>query len=128
MPNRENGFLRYEFTVGIAYENNPTEAVKIVLETINKVYGVLTGERGPSVTVDELSTNSININVNFWIDTFQSTRRSVHHSIRSKLLDDVVKALIAEGFSMPASIVEIKNYEPYGDLRLDVKQDKIVDK
>lgn len=119
-----DGFLRYEFTVGIAYENNPTEAVKIVLETINKVDGVLTGERGPSVTVYELSTNSININVKFWIDTFQSTRRSVHHSIRSKLLDDVVKALIAEGFSMPASIVEIKNYEPYGDLKLDVELEK----
>ena len=119
-----DGFLRYEFTVGIAYENNPTEAVKIVLETINKVDGVLTGERGPSVTVYELSTNSIIINVKFWIDTFQSTRRSVHHSIRSKLLDDVVKALIAEGFSMPASIVEIKNYEPYGDLKLDVELEK----
>jgi small-conductance mechanosensitive channel len=40
-----DGFLRYEFTFGIAYENNPTEAIKIILETVNKVEGILKGDK-----------------------------------------------------------------------------------
>ncbi|TPV35382.1 mechanosensitive ion channel [Paucihalobacter ruber] len=117
-----DGYLRYEFTVGIAYENNPTEALKIIIDSVNNVEGVLKDDKKPFITINELATNSININVKFWIDTFKSTRRTVHNNIRSQVMNDVVKALIAGGFSLPASIVEIKNYEPYGDLKLNVEQ------
>lgn len=113
-----DGFLRYEFTVGIAYENNPTEAIKLILDTINNVEGVLKGDKKPNISISELATNTLNINVKFWIDTFKSTRRSVHNSIRSQVINDVVEALIAGGFSLPASIVELKNYDPSGDLHL----------
>lgn len=106
-----DGFLRYEFTIGIAYENNPTEAIKIILKTMQQEEGVLQGDRSPAITINELATNSININVVFWIDTFQSTRRSIHNSIRSKVMNDVVAALLERGFSLPANIVEIKNYD-----------------
>lgn len=119
-----DGYLRYEFTVGIAYENNPTDAIKIILETIKNVEGVLQGDRAPAITVNELATNSININVKFWIDTFKSTKRSVHNSIRSKVMNNIIEALIAKGFSLPASIVELKNYEPYGKLKLNVEQNE----
>lgn len=117
-----DGYLRYEFTVGIAYENNPTEAIKIIIEKVSKVEGVLQGDKKPTIAIDELATNSININVKFWIDTFKSTKRSVHNNIRSQVMNDVVEALIAGGFSLPASIVELKNYEPYGNLNLNIEQ------
>jgi small-conductance mechanosensitive channel len=120
-----DGYLRYEFNIGIAYENNPTEAIKIVLETIKKVEGVLNGDKEPSITLNVLETNSISINVKFWINTFKSTKRNVHKSIRSQVMNDVVEALITNGFSLPASIVELKNYEPYGNLKLTVEQEKI---
>lgn len=106
-----DGFLRYDFIVGIAYENNPTEAIKLILETINKVEGVLKGDKMPAITISEFSTNAININIMFWIDTFKSTKRSVHNNIRSQVMNDVVAALIANGFNLPANIVELKNYE-----------------
>lgn len=106
-----DGFLRYEFTVGIAYENNPTEAIKLILQTVNNVEGVLQGDRMPAITIDNLATSTININVNFWVNTFQSTRRSIHHSIRSQVMNDVVEALLANGFTLPANIVELKNYD-----------------
>ncbi|MEQ8627118.1 hypothetical protein [Ekhidna sp.] len=114
--------LRYEFTVGISYEDNPTAAIKLILETVNKVDSVLKDDKKPAVTITELATNSVNINVKFWIDTFQSTKRSVHNSIRSRVMNDVVEVLTANGFSLPASIVELKNYEPYGNFKLDIEQ------
>jgi small conductance mechanosensitive channel len=92
-----DGFLRYEFMVGIAYENNPTEAIRLILETVNNVEGVLKGDKKPAIMINELATNTINIRVMFWVDTFKTTKRSVHHSIRSKVMNDVVVALIAKG-------------------------------
>ena len=120
-----DGYLRYEFNVGIAYENNPTKAIKIINETIQNIEGVLKDDKEPAITIDELSTNAININVKFWIDTFNSNKRSVHNSIRSRVMNNIVEALIANGFSLPASIVELKNYEPYGELKINVEQNRV---
>lgn len=116
-----DGFLRYEFMVGINYENNPTEAIRVILETVNQVEGILKGDKKPTIMINELAVNTINIRVMFWVDTFKTTRRSVHHGIRSKVMNDVVLALIANGFSLPASVVEIKNYVP--STPLPVKDD-----
>jgi len=106
-----DGFLRYEFMVGIAYEKNPTEAMKVILETVNKVAGVLQGDRKPAITITELTANTININVKFWVDTFKSTRRSDHHSIRSQVLSEVIAILISNDLIQPASVIELKNHE-----------------
>lgn len=118
-----DGFLRYGFVVGIAYEDNPTAAIKVILETVNNVDGVLKGDKKPSISIDELSTNTINININFWIDTFKSTRRSVHNTIRSQVMNDVIAVLIANGFSLPANILELKNYGSSDTLNLKLNSD-----
>ena len=65
----------------------------------------------PIIAINELSTNTININIKFWINTFESTSRSVHNNIRSQVMNDVLEALINNGFGLPANIVEIKNYD-----------------
>lgn len=121
-----DGFLRYEFIVGIAYENNPAAAIMVIFETVNNVESVLKGERKPVVVISELAANTINIRVMFWVDTFQTTRRSVHHSIRSQVMNDVVAALIANGFSLPTSVIELKNYDPAIPLRLKVETNESV--
>lgn len=116
-----DGFLRYEFILGIAYENKPTEAIKLILETVNNVEGILKGDRKPAITINELATNTININIQFWVDTFKSTKRSVHNNIRSQVMNDVLAALISNGFSLPANIVELKNYDLSNTMKLTIK-------
>lgn len=116
-----DGFLRSEFVVGIAYEDNPTEAIKLILETVNQVEGVLKGDKLPSITISELSTNTINIKIMFWINTFNSTKRTIHNNIRSHVINDVVAALIANDFSLPANVVELKNYEQTNPLQISTK-------
>lgn len=120
-----DGFLRYEFMVGIAYENNPTEAIRIIQDTVSKVEGVLDGDRKPTITISELAASTININIKFWIDTFISTRRSVHNSVRSQVMNDVVLVLAEKGFSLPAFIVEFKNYEPSGTIDLNLNEKSV---
>ncbi len=105
-----DGFLRYEFVIGIAYENNPTEAIKLIMETVKKMPDILNGEKSPVIMIDEFATNTINLKVRFWVDTFKTTRQSVHMSIRSEVMDKVITTMLAHGFSLPASVVELKNY------------------
>lgn len=107
-----DGFLRYEFVVGIGYENNPTEAIRLIFDTIQQEKEVLKGDKGPAITIEELATSTINLKIQFWVDTFKTTKRSVHHSIRSQVMNDVVSALLTHGISLPASILEIKNLDP----------------
>jgi len=106
-----DGFLRYEFIIGLDYGNDISLGIKTILETINKIDGVLKGDKKTAVVINEFATNTINVKVLFWIDTFQSTSRTFHHSIRSQVMNDVVVELTEKGFYLPANIVEIKNYK-----------------
>ncbi|MFD0931544.1 mechanosensitive ion channel family protein [Psychroflexus salinarum] len=117
-----DGFLRYEFIVGIAYENSPTRATEIIEKTLNQTEDVLKRDKNPTIAIDELATNTINLKIRFWVDTFKSKKRSVHQSVRSEVMNKVVAALTSEGFSLPASIVELKNYESSNSLK--IKLDK----
>lgn len=106
-----DGFLRYEFIVGLDYGDDISLGIKTILETTNKIDGVLKGDKKTTVVINELTTNTINVKVLFWIDTFQSTSRTFHHTIRSQVMNDVVVELAKKGFYLPANIVEIKNYK-----------------
>lgn len=115
-----DGFLRYEFIVGIAYENDSSKAINLIYEELSKIEGVLKGEKKPSVTITELATNTINIQVQFWVDTFKTTRSSEHRTIRSQVMNDVIAVLVTNNFSMPASIIEVKNYESNDPLKVNI--------
>jgi small-conductance mechanosensitive channel len=106
-----DGYLRYEFIVGLDYGDDISLGIKTILDTVNKIDGVLKGDKKVAVVINELTTNTINIKVLFWIDTFQSTSRTFHHSIRSHVMNNVVVELTKKGFYLPANIVEIKNYK-----------------
>ena len=106
-----DGFLRYEFIVGFDYGDDISLGIKTILETINKIDSVLKGDKKTAVVIDELTTSTINVRVLFWIDTFQSTSRTFHYTIRSQVMNDVVVELTRNGFYLPANIIEIKNYK-----------------
>lgn len=116
-----DGFLRYEFDLGIAYEEKPTDAIKLIFNTLNNNSDVLQGEKSPSVTIDSFGVNTIDIKVRFWVDTFKTTKSSVHYTIRSQVMDEVLVALLKEGFAMPASIMELKNYDSSQPLSHTIK-------
>jgi small-conductance mechanosensitive channel len=119
-----DGFLRYEFVVGIAYENNPTKASELIDDALKKIEGVLKGDKKPVITIDELATNTINLKVMFWVDTFISKKQSVHNSVRSEVMKEVIAVLTSEGFSLPASIVELKNYDQSSSLKVNLDNKK----
>lgn len=106
-----DGFLRYEFLIGLDYSSNISKAIDVILNTVKDVEGVIDGEKKPNVILDEFAASTINLKVMFWIDTFQSTSRTYHTTIRTQVMKQVLENLVKEGFSLPSNIVEIKQYE-----------------
>ena len=106
-----DGFLRYDFVVGLDYNSNIKQAIQVIIDTVNNVENVLKGDKKPTVAVEEFAPSTINIRVFFWIDTFQSRSKSYHIGIESEVMKRVLESLTQEGFGLPADIVEIKQYK-----------------
>lgn len=103
-----DGYLRYEFLVGIDYEDDINNASDVIIEAVKCVEGVLDGENAPEVQVDELSTSTINLKVYFWTDTFDHSKDDFQ--IKTEVMNETKKALIENKITMPADILELKVY------------------
>jgi small conductance mechanosensitive channel len=106
-----DGFLRNEFMMGIDYSSDLPKAIELIIESVSKTEGVLLGAKKPTVVIDEFATSTINLKVYFWLDTFKSSSKSYHLSIRTQVMKNALLTLTDNGFSLPSSIVEIKQYE-----------------
>ena len=106
----EDGYIRMDFKVGIAYENDINLAKKIILETMNKNQKALQDiDREPFVLTDELGLNSVNIKVFFWVEAEDYRKDAL--MIRSEMIDEVKIKLLSSGISMPANVQELKWYK-----------------
>jgi len=103
-----DGFLRYEFVVGIDYEDDADNARKIIIDAVSEVNGVLGGEHAPEVYVDSLAVSTINLKVYFWVDTFDE--RKTNLQILGDVMNRTKKALLEHKITLPADIMELKIY------------------
>lgn len=106
-----DGFLRYEFIIGLDYESNTKEAINLILETVKKIEGVINESKQPIVVIDEFAASTINLKVMFWIDTFKSTSKTYHSGIKTEVMQQVLQELMKGGFNLPSDIVEIKQHK-----------------
>ena len=67
LHNSKNDSL-LELTVGISYEHNPLEVVKLIEQAIGKL-DIVSGHRTPQVGIDEFADSAINIAVRLWTPT-----------------------------------------------------------
>ncbi len=104
-----DGFMRGSFTVGVDYGEDIEVVRSIILSTIQSIPGILTEHKLPRTHVKNLNTSTIDIEVHYWIDTFDKKHSSLE--IKSRAQASVIKALTSKEVGMPADIVEIKNYD-----------------
>jgi len=105
----EDGFFRWTFIIGIAYEDNIEGAKKTVLEALRKEPTVIEdAEHENFVIEDELATSTVNLKVFFWVDTKDFRRMAL--ITKGNVVRNVKEALEEAGFYMPADIQEIKLY------------------
>ncbi|MGB0114938.1 MAG: mechanosensitive ion channel [Ilumatobacteraceae bacterium] len=98
-----NDAHRIDFTVGIAYENDPDEAIDVVLRALTEVDGIQT-DPAPAVLVSSLGVSTVDIDVLFWTDS----RRFDSITIRDAAIRATKRHLDAAGIEMPADIVALQ--------------------
>ncbi|MFC3416481.1 mechanosensitive ion channel family protein [Algoriphagus hitonicola] len=108
-----DGFLRYDFTIGLDYGSDYRQAMRLILEEINDVEGVLKEIKKASTWVENLGESTLNLQVAFWVDTFDP--RIPDAAVKSEVIIRILERLAKEGFNLPSKIVELKNYrdEPF---------------
>ncbi|KKM01107.1 hypothetical protein LCGC14_1797700, partial [marine sediment metagenome] len=105
----EDGFYRWDFIIGIAYENNIDGAKKTVLEALRKEPNVIEDEEHENFVIeDELATSTVNLKVFFWVDTKDFRKMAL--ITKGNVVKNVKEALEDAGYYMPADIQEIKLY------------------
>jgi small-conductance mechanosensitive channel len=105
----EDGFFRWDFIVGIDYDDDIDLAKANILRTLEADSKVVTdAEHVNYVVEDELATSTVNLRVYFWVDTFDFGR--VANTTRGRIIGKVKGALMEAGFYLPADIQEIKLY------------------
>lgn len=118
----EDGFFRWSFTVGVAYEDNIEGAKSTILEVLKNEPEVIEDEEHQNFVIsDELATSTVNLKVFFWVDTTDFRRMAL--ITKGNVIRAVKEALDAGGYYMPADIQEIKLYKGEKDFPLAL-QDK----
>lgn len=85
---------RFSYTVGIRYEDDAQRAIRIIKDVIWQHPYALKNP-APSVFVDALGDNSVNINIYIWAPS------RVWWGVRTELLWKIKTALEAEGIQIP---------------------------
>ncbi len=105
----EDGFFRWSFVIGIAYEDNIDGAKKTVMEALRKEPNVIEDEEHVNFVIeDELATSTVNLKVFFWVNTKDFRRTAL--TTKGNVVRIVKEALEDNGYYMPADIQEIKIY------------------
>ncbi|MEH6705469.1 MULTISPECIES: mechanosensitive ion channel family protein [Galbibacter] len=105
----EDGFFRWDFVIGIAYEDNIDGAKNVVLKALSEESKVVSDEAHQNfVTEDKLDTSTVNLKVFFWVDTKEFGMQAI--VTKGNVVRRVKEALEDAGYYMPADIQEIKLY------------------
>lgn len=105
----EDGFFRWDFIIGIAYEDNITGAKQIILDALKKEENVIEDEEHENFVIeDQLATSTVNLKVFFWVDTKDFRRMAL--ITKGLVVKSVKEALEEGGYYLPADIQEIKLY------------------
>ncbi|MEL7448741.1 MAG: mechanosensitive ion channel family protein [Pseudomonadota bacterium] len=94
-----DGLLRAAFTVGIDYGDDPLRATQLLLETLQAVDGVL-AEPGPAVTLTGMLDAWVEIELMFWVNTFDKSRGL--GTVRTAAMAAARQALLDNGFTLSA--------------------------
>ncbi len=117
-----DGFIRYDFIVGIAYEDDIQGAKDVIQSVLDTHYRITRDADHISfVAADELAASTINLKVYFWLDT--KDFRAGALLVRGEVIRDIKNAIDLNNYNLPADITEIKLYGSERDIPIRVEFD-----
>ncbi len=119
-----DGLLRYDFLIGIDYEDDIKEAIEVSLLTLKNLSTI---EKGtglePFIAIEEFATSTINLKVFYWVNVFN--KRVDVTRVKNETMTRVIESLTDKGISLPADILELKSYREK-TLNVDINEEKKV--
>ncbi len=97
-----NPLRRSDFEVGIAYEDNISEAQDLIRSLLNGHSAILS-DHSPLVLVDRLASSSVILHSYYWVNAADNDLMKV----KSSVIRQVKQALDENGFSMPDEAREV---------------------
>ncbi|NJB84756.1 small-conductance mechanosensitive channel [Lewinella marina] len=117
-----DGFIRYDFIVGIAYEDDIQGAKDVIQGVLDTHYRIIhDGEHISFVAEDALAASTVNLKVYFWLDT--KDFRAGALQVRGEVIRDIKNAIDAAHYNLPADITEIRLYGSERDIPIRVEFD-----
>lgn len=105
----EDGFFRWDFIVGIAYEDDIEGAKKIILEALRSEPNVIEDDTHENFVIEhELGVSTVDLKVFFWVDTTDYRRMAL--ITKGEVIKRVKESLEQNGYYFPADIQELKLY------------------
>ncbi len=112
--------IRSQYDVGLGYDEDYMEAMKILKESVEKVEGV-SSEKPVETLVWDQADSWLTIRVRWWT---KSDRASVVH-VWSKVLHDTQKAMDEAGIDLPfPTQVEVQNAHDLKEAREDLEKNR----
>ncbi len=96
-----DGLRRSSFNIGIDYGNEPKKALEYLMEAVKSTEGVLEDPM-PAVILSNFSDNYIQIEVQFWINTF--LKNNDLQQIKTKVMDASHATLRNNGFTFSSEV------------------------
>lgn len=103
-----DGFMRKNFVIGIDYASDIEQVRGIIQDSVSSVPGVLKEQKGPKTFIKSLGASTINIEVQYWMDTFDKSYSG--SEVQSQAIKDVLANLENAGVLLPGDVIELKNY------------------
>lgn len=94
---------RIDFVVGIAYENDASDATAEIVDAVATVDGVVASPP-PVALVDQLGVSTVDIRVMFWVDS----RRAQSIRVKDAAIKATKSRLESADIEMPADIVALQ--------------------
>ena len=117
-----DGFIRYDFVVGIAYEDDIQGAKESIQQILDSHPLIVNDEDHVNfVAEEELAASTVNLKVYFWVDT--TDFRAGALKVRGEVIRDIKNQIDSTGYSLPADITEIKLYGSERDIPVRVEFD-----
>lgn len=105
----EDGFFRWDFVVGIAYEDDIEGAKKIILEALKSQPDVIEDEIHQNFVIEnELGVSTVDLKIFFWVDTTDYRKAAL--ITKGEVIKRVKESLEKQGYYFPANIQEVKLY------------------
>jgi small conductance mechanosensitive channel len=89
-----DGFLRFDFVVGLPGGSDFNKATKIIEDAVNTIDGVIRRRRKTTANITGISPGRLDVTVSFWVDTFRV--KDTTEKIRSEVIMAVQKVLEQE--------------------------------